>query len=71
MNAGFIKKQNEGLKDEEGRKQKFAVKKEQLKDLIDSDLRTTVWELASELSVLAMTIFNHLRDIWKLKKLVK
>ena len=42
-----------------------------LRSLVEANPRTTVRELASELDVTYTTIFNHLREIGKTKKLDK
>jgi [histone H3]-lysine36 N-dimethyltransferase SETMAR len=62
---------NYSLDDEERSGRPREVDNDQLKALVETDPRTTVRELASELRVSCMTVSNHLREIGKSKKLDK
>ena len=62
---------NESLEDDERSGRPSDIDKDQLRALVEANPRTTVRELASELDVTYTTIFNHLREIRKTKKLDK
>lgn len=59
------------LEDEEGRGRPPAVDNDQLKAIVEANPRQTVREIAQELDVSYPTIFEHLKQIGKVKKLDK
>lgn len=62
---------DETLEDEEGRGRKSVIENNQLKVLVEANSRITVRELAQEMNVSVGTIWNHIREIGKTKKLDK
>uniref|UniRef100_A0A0K0FCB1 HTH_Tnp_IS630 domain-containing protein n=1 Tax=Strongyloides venezuelensis TaxID=75913 RepID=A0A0K0FCB1_STRVS len=63
-----LKKSNENLENEERGKPAFVLNNNKLRKAVEADSRTTVRKFAKELNVLNSTIFNHLKEIEKIKK---